>query len=206
MWQLMIQGVITPGMNESNLDLPHFRVTDYGHKVLEAERLLPHDPAGYIEELRAAATTIIGQVTIVYLEEALRCFNAGCHVASVLLLGVAAESVFLQLCNVIESSLKDDADRQEFASKIKIKPKHRWIIQKYQGLPYSVRRNQLPESLDVTLISLYELIRRQRNDLGHPQENPPDLDREEAFIFFRLFPGFVSDAEAFAKYCQENGI
>jgi hypothetical protein len=122
------------------------------------------------------------------------------------LLGVAAESVFLQLCEVIRSSLKDSNERSKLDDRLPVKSKHRWIVEKYQNLPGKARREQLPESLDMTLLSLYEMIRRQRNDLGHPQENPPELTREQAFVFFQLFPGFVKDLESLAEYCQQNGI
>ena len=207
MWQLIMQGVITPGKDFSNPNLPWFRVTDYGHKVLEAERFLPHDPTDYLEDLSATAKTALGQVAIAYVEEALRCFNVGCHLASVLLLGVAAESVFRRLCNTVRLALKTAKDRKSFdALPDQIKPRHRWIVDRYLNLPSQVRRQQLPDSLDITLISLYELIRRQRNELGHPQENPPDVDREQAFIFFRMFPGFVRDIEAFADYCKKKGL
>ena len=53
MWQLLIQGLITVGMNASNPNLPFFRITDYGQKVLEAGRFIPHDTTGYLEDLRA---------------------------------------------------------------------------------------------------------------------------------------------------------
>lgn len=206
MWQLLVQGVITVGMNASNPTLPCFRITDYGQKVLEAERFIPHDPTGYLDELRAVTGAITTDVTIAYVEEALRCFNSGCRVASVLLLGVAAESVFNHLCDIIRPSLKNSQEQKKLDSQLHVKPKHRWIVQKYQNLPKAIRREQLPESLDMTLTSLYDLIRRQRNELGHPQEKPPDLSREEAFVFFRLFPRFVSDVQAFAEYCQKNGL
>ncbi len=206
MWQLLIQGVITVGMNASNPNLPFFRITDYGHKVLEGQRFIPHDPTGYLEELRAATGVIATDVTIAYVEEALRCFNAGCHIASVLLLGIAAESIFNHMCSIIRSSLENSSEHNKLNSKLPVKPRHRWIVQKYQNLGNTARREQLPESLDMTLTSLYDLIRRQRNELGHPQEKPPELSREQAFVFFRLFPGFVSDVQAFAEYCQKNGL
>ena len=38
MWQLLVQGVIVPGLNASNVQLPFFRITSYGQKVL-AEKL-----------------------------------------------------------------------------------------------------------------------------------------------------------------------
>lgn len=205
MWQLIIQGVITPGKDSSNPNLPFFRITDYGKKVLEAERFIPHDPTGYIDDLKSSATTIVGKVSISYIEEALNCFNAGCHVASVLLLGIAAESVFLKFCDEILSSIVEP-DRTDFENKQWVKSKHRWVVDKYQSLAGSIRRESLPESLDVTLTSLYDLIRRQRNELGHPQDTPPEIDREQAFVFFRLFPGFVKDIEAFTSYCKTNGF
>ncbi|MFH1929782.1 MAG: hypothetical protein ABIK79_16685 [Chloroflexota bacterium] len=206
MWQLLMQGVITPGMNASNPTLPRFRVTDHGQEVLEAERFIPHDPTGYLDDLRAASGAIATDVNLTYVEEALRCFNAGCHVASVLLLGIAAESIFNHLCDMIRLSLKNRSEQKKLDSQLPVKPRHRWIVQKYQHLPKSVQREQLPESLDMTLGSLYDLIRRQRNELGHPQEKPPELSREQAFVFFRLFPGFVGDVQAFAEYCQQSGL
>ena len=206
MWQLLMQGVITVGANESNPTLPFFRVTDYGQKVLEAERFIPHDATGYLDELRAVTGAIATDVTLTYVEEALRCFNSGCHVASVLLLGIAAESIFNHMCDIIRLSLKNRSEQKKLDSQLPVKPRHRWIVQKYQNLPKSVQREQLPESLDMTLGSLYDLIRRQRNELGHPQEKPPELSREQAFVFFRLFPGFVGDIQAFAEYCQQSGL
>ena len=206
MWQLIAQGVITVGMNAANPNLPFFRITDYGRSVLEAERFIAHDPTGYMNDFESLINSVLTEVAVNYIEEALRCFNSGCHIASILLLGVAAESVFLNLCNIIRSSLDSENDIKKLANNLPVKTKHRWIVQRYQNLSSDVRRTQLPESLDVTLISLYDLIRRQRNELGHPQENPPNLNREQAFIFFKLFPGFVQDINEFAEYCENNGI
>jgi hypothetical protein len=211
MWELMIEGVIRPGYFDQDTrlqpELPWFHVTDYGRKVLEEERFLPHDPTGYLDQLQAAARTTTTRVAITYVEEALRCFNRGCHVAAVLLLGVAAESIFLELCTVVRASLKNPADEKDF-DKLpdQVKPKHRWIVDKYRSLPRPLRRAKLPESFDVRLPALYELIRLQRNDLGHPQTTPPQVTREDAFVFFRLFGSYVADVEAFAAYCMATGL
>lgn len=207
MWQLLMQGVISPGLglDAHNLNLPFFHITDYGKKVLEAERFIPHDAAGYLEDLRSVTGIIDTDVAIVYIEEALNCFNSGCHVASVLLLGVAAESVFNHMCDIVQASLRNENEKKKLNLQLNVKTRHRWIVQKYQSLPKNVQQ-ELPESLDITLVSLYDLVRRQRNELGHPQDKPPKLSREQALIFFQSFPQFVSDAQAFAKYCQENGI
>ena len=86
-----------------------------------------------------------------------------------------------------------------------IKAKHRRVVELYQTLPTSDRKS-LPESLDMTLTSLYELIRRQRNDIGHPSEQMPDIGRDVAFAYFRLFPTYISDVEAYAGHCKNHGI
>lgn len=206
MWQLISQGVITPGKDAANPALPWFRVTSYGKNVLETERFVPHDPTGYLGEVGKVVKSATGNAALPYLEEALRCFTSGCNVAAVLLLGIAAEAVFLGLCTVIAANLKIAAERTKFEKLQWVKPKHRWVVDKYQSLPASERKDRLPESLDVTLTSLYELIRRQRNEIGHPSGQMPAIDRELAFVHFRLFPTFISDVEAFANYCETHGI
>ncbi|MCK4392662.1 hypothetical protein KAX17_07115 [Candidatus Bipolaricaulota bacterium] len=205
MWQLIIQGVITVGLNEHNPNLPWFRITDYGQKVLDEERFVPHDPTGYMGRLRAIGGPLDMAVTIRYVEEALACYAAGCSVASVLLLGVAAESAFNQLCSSIRPTLTDATDQARLDLTIPVRPRHRWLVERYQNLSAAERR-RLPESLDCTLSSLYDLIRRQRNELGHPQADPPQLTREAAFVFFQLLPTFIQDAQAFADYCASNPI
>lgn len=206
MWRLIIQGVITPGSNLSNPNLPFFRITDYGHKVLQEERFIPHDPTGYLDELHATFKTISGDVPIAYAGEALRCFTTGCNVASVLLLGVAAESVFLQLCDIVSKSIKDTARREKFDKLPNhVRPRHKWIVAELEKLPRKTR-NSISESLDVHISSLYELIRRQRNDAGHPQKDVPDIGRDLAFTYFKLFPSYVQDVEALAQYCATNGF
>lgn len=206
LWQFFIQGVITPGKDPSNPALPWFRLTSYGKKVLEAERFIPHDPTGYLEEVGQVAQSVVGQSAQAYLEEALRCFTSGCHLASVLLLGIAAEAVLLHLCEVAQNALSDSEEREVFDRLRGVKQKHRWLVEKYESLPERDRRRELPESLDLTLTALYELIRKQRNELGHPREQPPAIGRDLAFTYFKTFPSFINDAEAFATYCRNHSL
>jgi hypothetical protein len=43
-WQLIIEGIVAPGMNSSNLDLPKFHITEHGLKVLASSEPQPYDP------------------------------------------------------------------------------------------------------------------------------------------------------------------
>lgn len=202
-WEFIVSGVIAPGngLHTSGANLPFFTITDFGHKVLSAGRAIPQDPDGYLAEIRVAGKTSVDAVVNGYIEEALCCFARGCSTASVLLLGVAAEAVVLKACELIVGASADPTVRKSYESLPDvIKQKHRWLVDRYSALPSKVRREALPDGLDVTLTSAYDLIRRQRNDLGHPQAIPPSIDRQHAFVFFQVFMTVVRDLEAFATY------
>jgi hypothetical protein len=202
-WEFIVQGVIAPGngFNYSGANIRFFTVTDFGHKVLSAGRVIPQDPDGYLAEIRAAGKTCADPVVAGYIEEALCCFARGCWTASVLLLGVAAEAVVLKACELIVAESADPALRKAYENLPEsVKHRHRWLVDRYNVLPAKVRREALPDGLDVTLTSAYDLIRRQRNDLGHPQAIPPVIDRQHAFVFFQVFLTVVGDLEAFATY------
>jgi hypothetical protein len=173
--------------------LPFFSITEFGRKVLAEERATPHDPDGYLAEIRTAGEHCVDAVAVGYVEEALSCFTRGCYTASVLLLGVAAEAVVLKACDLI---VKPAA-----AKEYNIKTRHRRLVERYSALSKKERDEALPDGLDVTLTSAYDLIRRQRNDLGHPQV-PPTIDRRHAFTFFQVFLTVVRDLEAFATYIR----
>jgi len=58
LWELLIQGILAPGMNYANLDFPWIHVTDYGVRCLEANDILPHDPNRYTATPRASRATV----------------------------------------------------------------------------------------------------------------------------------------------------
>jgi hypothetical protein len=51
-WQLLIEGIVAPGKDSSNQNLPWFHVTEYGKKVLAKEAGHPHDETGYLARVR----------------------------------------------------------------------------------------------------------------------------------------------------------
>jgi len=213
-WEMIGSGILVPGQpstetsqatGEGAWNLPWVQLSAYGREVLRAGRLVPQDPIGYLQETRRIANLCLGDVTEHYIEEALRCFARYCYTASVLLLGVASESSFLRLCAIYESSLPESNERRKFEKLTHIKQKHRWLLDKYNAQPADVRRN-LPDGLDITLAGVYDLIRRQRNDLGHPQDIRPEVDSEHAFALFRLFLTYLRDIESLAAYIQSQGF
>ena len=154
--------------------------------------------------MREIAEQTVGEVSLAYVEEALRCFTTGCNNACVLLMGIAAEATFLELCKAIRSNLSESQQRK-LGDNVSVRQKHRWILGKFESLPTAQRRS-LPETLDTTLNGLHDLIRYARNEIGHPKSSPPNLTRDDAFMFLRVFPTYVRDINKLTQYCQSNGF
>jgi len=136
----------------------------------------------------------------------LNCFNKNLNVSAVLLLGVAAEAFFSKFCDIFLELIPEGPQRKEFQGKRFPKEKHRWIVQRYETKAQEEKTLRQIDGLDLSLKSIYDLIRRQRNELGHPADRIPEVTRQKAFCYFVLFADLVFDIGEFVKYCREYGI
>ena len=207
LWELMIQGVIAPGLNINNPNLPFFHITEYGGKVISAGKYLPHDPTGYLDRFRGEVMNP-DPVVMSYLSESLECFSRGNLVASVVMLGIASERMFLLLCNALLDSLSDPKEKAEFGKTLDlnaIKPKMGWVLDKIQSLQRGSPR-PLSDNVNIMLVTIFDFIRCQRNDLGHPQDSPPNVTLEDAYVNLRVFPSYCGMANQVINYLQTNKV
>ena len=195
-WALVVEGILSPGRDYNNEKLPWFHITAYGERVLRCIEPQPHDPDGYLrrvaERLPEPDATVIA-----YLTEAVETFVKGRYVACGLMLGIAAERVFLLVCEAVKCAIGDPAESKQFESLLKkfpMKPKLDWVHHKLETLPKDARIG-LPENTSIMLVAIYDLLRLQRNELGHPRETPPRVTREDAFVNLQIFPRFYETAE-----------
>jgi len=206
-WEFIIQGIIAPGANLSNPNLPFFHTTDYGKKVIESGEFLPHDPTGYLERFRTEAGFTDPTVEA-YLSESLNCFVRGSYVASVVMLGVASERSFLLLCESLLNALSDPSEKSAFATKLQsnaMKPKEDWVLTRIQVIQ-KLRPRPFPDNVNIMLTVIFDFIRSQRNSLGHPQEKPPKSSREEAYVNLRIFPGYYKMLNQVMGYLSDNTV
>ena len=103
-WELIIEGVYTPGSGMPNSNLPFLRATEHGRKCFEAGELTAHDPDDYLRRLKAACPSI-DEITLLYTGEALDTFRVGKHLAATVMIGVAAENMLLRLVAAVHSAL-----------------------------------------------------------------------------------------------------
>lgn len=192
LWDLIIEGVVRPGLGDSNgnSDLPFFHVTEYGAVHIKNGTGSPHDPDGYFRRLKSDIQSIDPVITT-YLNECLHSFRIGCLLSSAVMLGCASEKAFLLLVDNYLKALptaKSDAFRAKIEGKF-IKKQ----FDEFNKMLEGNLRGQLPaelcDSLNNILTGIFEMIRSERNDSGHPTGKTPS--REVAFANISVFPGYL---------------
>jgi hypothetical protein len=190
-WSLIVQGILIPGTINSNQGWPFLRLTEYGRRCIEEDRILPHDPDGYLRDFHrgipAADSTIVE-----YLTEALQCYIHGLHRSAAVMLGGASEQAVLLLIESYANSIADPNPKRTFQSKIdktqSIFHKYGLFEQRFSGLRQKMPR-ALTDNVDSQLRGVFDLIRASRNDAGHPAIGG-SVNRDAVYSHLRLFPPY----------------
>jgi len=204
-WSLIIQGVLAPGIDDSNRNLPFLHLTDYGRKCVEENKILPHDPDGYLVEFRKAVP-MADTVTVEYLTESLQCFIRGLDRAAAVMLGAASEKSVLLLIDSCAASIADPTKRAATQAQIEKAPS---IFRKYEIFEkqYPAFKANLPkdltENVDSLLRGVFDLIRNSRNDAGHPASGGL-VDRDTNYSHLRLFVPYCQRIYGLIGWFEKN--
>ena len=187
-WGLIVQGILVPGIDDSNQGWPFIRLTEYGERCLAEDRILPEDPDGYLREF-AQAIPVADAIIVEYLTESLQCYVRRLYKASAVMLGCASEQAVLLLIESCANSIADARTKQQFEERI---AKEQSIYRKFKAFDARLTavRPQMPrdltESLDSILDGIFDSIRSSRNDAGHPASGG-QVSRDVVFSQLRLF-------------------
>ena len=124
------------------------------------------------------------------------------------MLGIAAERVFLLLCEAVANALASPKEAKKFTDlcgRFSMKPKLDWVHEKFRGVEAGGPPG-FPENAPLMVVAIYDLMRAQRNDLGHPREHPPAVRRGEAHANFTIFPAYYEAAERVRAFLAKNQI
>lgn len=207
LFDLQVAGVIVPGTNVEHPMLPWFQTTDHGMQCLAAGPNTPYDPSGYLARLQNDIPQLDATV-VAYLSESLDCFRRQCLRASAVMLGGATEQTMDLLIAAVHQAIQDHQAKKSFAKKA-INPrglKHRFdalrarLIAVTPTLPYT-----LGEDLETNLNGIFALIRKARNDAGHPAA-PGSNSREDAHAHLLLFPSYCRRAYALMEHFAQHPI
>ncbi len=103
-WDLLVQGVLAPGKNSLNLNLPFFHVTDYGYDCLESGEIILHDYDRYLRDLKASIDEVLDPALHTYVHAAQKSFLCGNYLATMVLLADAGG----RCADMIEAALGSD--------------------------------------------------------------------------------------------------
>jgi hypothetical protein len=207
-WSLVVEGIVAPGNENGDPGLAFFHVTEHGKRVFAEPDYQPHDPAEYLRQLGVNIPNPDATV-LAYLKESLDCYARGLMVASTMMLGIAAERVFQLVCDSLAAALKDPGEHaafQKILDRNPMKPKLDWVNEKLRQIQSPKRPADLPEGADIKILGIYDLIRCQRNDLGHPREGPPAVTRNDAYDYLHMFPNFYATAEKVRDFLARNKV
>ena len=98
-------GYLSWGYNFDNPDPPFCHLTARGHMWLKHYSRDPANPDGYMAYIDKQAK--LNPIAQSYLEEAIKTYNNDCMKASAVMVGAAAESLALELRDVLASKLKN---------------------------------------------------------------------------------------------------
>jgi hypothetical protein len=183
-WNLFREGIITLGLNDSNPQFPHFRLSRLGKSLIENQDTYFFHDVSTFSRLLQDQVPAIDPVTLLYVKESLQAFRSGCILSSTVMLGVATEHTFELMLEVVERSPKYS---KAFATVLKERQllprvnKFKAVLDQRQGdLPREVK-----EDLDTHFAGILSIIRTFRNQSGHPTGRI--VDREQAYVLLNLF-------------------
>jgi hypothetical protein len=184
LWDLLRQGVLAPGKNSLNPDLPFLHVTEYGARCLEEGDILVHDPDRFVERLTQMTAGDAPDVVRESARLALLTLLDDRPSACLILLAHAAERVLGDLVEaLIRRGRKDGRGTKRLEAARGVPGR----------LPDAVKRaslgralpQELAEEAERQISGLAGLVQRVRAPDGAPQV--PEADRDLALAHALLF-------------------
>lgn len=206
LWECLVKGLLIFGYDKLNANWPFYRLTDSGKEVLTGTgtviRPQPYDPDRFIASFHAELPTTDPTVSV-YFEEAVLAFNAGCQRSAAVMLGGASEKLILILCEALaQSALLNVQEQNGFekalASAFSITKKYSLLKGRLDALKFPAEHANTRDNL---LPAGFEMLRRFRNDAGHPElpnTATPDLN----FVNLRLFIEYARQTSALIDYVK----
>ena len=205
MWKLLIQDIIVFGKDERASDFPWYRITGYGEKVIQSQRLQPYDPDGFLNEFKSE-NQYVDTIIYEYLEEAVRTFNHNCPKSSSVMLGASSERAILILYEAFLNSISDAIKKEkvEKDSNWAISSKFKVLENRFQLM---IDSKKLPKNITEIILgsfpSMFHLIRKHRNSSGHP-EILMDISNDTIFLNLRVFSAYIKDTYVLIDYFRNN--
>lgn len=207
LWDLIIEGIIRPGLGDGvNNELPFLHVTEKGKNILACNSVSPYDPDAYLKILYKEIPNV-DKVIITYLTEALRTFRIGCLLSSTIALGCASEKAFIILVESFVNAIDSPDMKKNFKKAVEgktIKRQYDELTKYYNSSFKSKLNGDLNEGFINSVFGIFEMIRSNRNDAGHPTGK--NIEREELYANIIVFRNYLKRVYNVINWLNENKI
>lgn len=199
----LAEGILMWGLDRNNAAPPWMGITEYGMKVLEEEEIVPHDMHGFLSKFKKEVPQS-NDLIIKYLIESLHTYRHNNLLSSSVMLGVASEAAFNELFSELKKSLSNP-DRIRKFEKLE---KSTSLKDKFDETTKEIDKikplldGKLREDIEFHVKGIFELIRNQRNDSGHPTGK--DVSRDDMLINLRLFITFCNNLYNLVEWLKQN--
>ena len=153
-----------------------------------------------------AACPSIDDVTLLYTGEALDTFRTGNHLATAVMIGVAAENMLLRLVGSVRAALNTPQRQAKFEKDTKGQPaktQHDQVLARLRS-PATSLPPEIKSVLTQHIDGIYDLIRRTRNEAGHPTGKR--MERFETHALLLLFPTYCKTVHQVMAWLSTNAI
>lgn len=203
---LLLNNILMIGHNYFQWGHPWLEVTEYGKKCIREGNLIPLDPEGYIMQIQQELPDI-DSVIIEYLKESISAFNRDLILSSTITLGVASEQAMLILMesfgNYISNSKQLKSVKDKLEGEDSIFRKYKVFKDTLLQLPKSMRAG-FPQNFDVHIDTLFNFIRLNRNETGHPLGGGRDRNIQAANL--QAFKLYLIDIYKLMDYFAKNPL
>ena len=180
-WELLIQGVLAPGKNSLNLNLPFFHVTDYGYDCLESGEIILHDYDRYLHDLEASINEPLDPIIRTYIHAAQKGFLCGNYLATMVLLADAGKRCIDMIAERLAPETVDSG-----------RSTHAKIARIRSLVPSLQLEEELREEIELHLQGLENLIAHTRTKYNHPRA--VSIGHRTAQSALLAFPQYVRSA------------
>lgn len=196
-------GYLAWGHDLLNSSPPFCHVTEQGRKALANVSRDPANPDGYLQSLNGRV--VISPIAKSYVTEALSTYNSGSFKASAVMIGVAAESIVLDLRDTLSA-------RMEYLGQPKPNKLADWkiktVLDAIEDL-LTQKKKDIPKGLYEHFESYWfaftQQIRTVRNESGHPISIEP-VSQDMVHASLLIFPELAVLAKDLTAWINTNYI
>lgn len=207
-WSFYRQGLLRPGPSsrlDQSFSLDRAVLTSYGEHCIQENRILPHDPQGFLADLQRRCGALDLEVEVL-ARESLLTFQANCLVASVILIGAASERLMWVLFESYRDAHQNQSDRDrldqqwEDRSRRSIARKFEWLWQQLERLRTELNNaGRLWDGAEGLVRATFDALRTARNEAVHQNRH---FERIQANELLFLFVPYTERIYALINYFQ----